>query len=142
MAREKLDLTSVLLIGGGLLLANKVLGVVDGDPTEGPKPINPPAPSTDGVPTLTVLQLKAMADILFDVLAAYATEDEALAISTILRCRNDKDLEWLIYYFGNRFVLRRLGYFTLPQLIAEYLEPSDIEQLNAGLSRLGISYTF
>ena len=96
-------------------------------------------------PTLSFERMQQLADTIDQALLQNPwMENEQAAIDSILECRNDADVAGLIAVFGVRHQSPAWWFpgFTLPGAVAEYLDPDEKEELNAGLIARGISFTF
>lgn len=129
-----------LLVVGGLLLADRVLGIfTPANPYAGAEPGRP----IDVEPTLTDLNMMAIADTLEVLLYGEIFEDEQAVISSFDPAMNDADVAGIIRAFGTRCAwFGLIQCMTLPAAIAHYLSPGDRSELNARLASRAITIRF
>lgn len=129
-----------LLVVGGLLLADRVLGIFS---PANPYADAPPGRPIDVGPTLTDLNMKAIADGLEVLLYGGIFEDEQAVIEAFDPAANDADVAGIIRAFGTRCAwFGLIQCMTLPGALAHYLSPGDRAELNAQLSSRGITIQF
>lgn len=139
MARNS-GLPGWLLVVGGLLMADKVLGIF----SDANDPGSRPYPNPGGAPrVLTDAQLRGYADSIEAALYGFWnwTEDEAEVVRILSGIPTDQDMVALVNVYGTRGTAL-LPSITLPAAVSAYLSPSDISTINAALSARGMQFRF
>jgi len=137
-------LRTAAAIGAGLLLYNWVKG-------EAPDPYIDDPPTVTVPPTMTREQARVLAEQVSMAIYGSSTfyqswlfgsmvEDEGQVVASMTNAsiRNDADVLLVFDEYGVRSAMWTPDY-TLPQAIAAYLEPSDVQAINDAYAQRGIN---
>lgn len=142
MAAENNWVGPAIIVGGLLMLADKVLG--DGK-DETPGGDVDPNGGDDRPATLSDVDATTIADGIFvavwgDGLFESITEDEAAVVALMELAQVTNDVRLIYNAYGLRGTVT--SKLTLPETLAAYLERSDLDAINADYQVKGITIRF